>query len=255
MAPKFKKRAYKKRIAKRPARKGRGGVAKPVSLPGTLAPQHMLTKLRYIVTTTKSAAIASGITCFNQYRLNSIWDPDYSNTLGTSALGLAQWRALYQRYRVFKCDYSITLTNISDDTIVSGAIVPTNYNDSTFSISDYMRPLARRFQLGNRTGSNRAVLKGTIYLPKLLGLTPAQYKADATCVAGFGANPLASALLSVLIQSGNTGIAATVGMQLELTYHVEMMSTEASPEAIDHSTGLPVVPSANFAVAAPGPVA
>lgn len=248
----YKKRAYKKRPARRVRR---GGVERPVSLPGTLAPQHMLTKLKYITTITKSAAIASGITCFQQYRLNSIWDPDYNNTVGTSALGLAQWRALYQRYRVYKCDYSLTLTNISDDTIVSGAIVPTNYNDSSFSISDYMRPLARRFQLGNRSGSNRATLKGSVYLPKLLGLTSAQFKADATCVSGFGANPAASALMSILIQSGNTGIAATVGMQIELTYHVEMMSTEASPEAIDHSTNLPVVPLATYATGTAPPVA
>lgn len=237
-----KKQSTKKRAAKRPAR--RSGIPR---LPGTLAPQHMITQLKYIVNYQKNLPSGGAVTSFNQYRLNSVWDPDYTNTLGTSCLGLAQWRALYQRYRVFKLDYHIRLTNLTPDTSITGALVPANYVDATASVSDFMRPMARRFQLGNNAGQNRAIIKGSIYLPKLMGVTGAQYKADGTTESGWGANPTQPLLMNIVMQSTNVLGVCSIGAQIEFTYHVEMMGIDAGSEAIDLSTGLPVVPVASFA--------
>jgi len=244
MAP--RKQYKKKKSAPRRARAPRS-TAGPVKLPGTLAPQHMITQLKYITNLQKNIPAGGSVTSFNQYRLNSVWDPDYTNTLGTSALGLLQWRTLYQRYRVFKCDYVLKFTNLTPDTTITGAIVPANYVDATFSVSDMMRPLAKRFALGNNSGQNRSIVKGSIYLPKLMGVTGAQYKADGTTEAGFSANPSQPLLMNIVLQSTNLLGACTVGCQVDLTYHVEMMGIEASPEALDHSTGIALVPVSSFA--------
>jgi len=244
MAP--RKQYKKKKSAPRRARAPRSK-AGPVKLPGTLAPQHMITQLKYVTNLQKNVPAGGAVTSFNQYRVNSIWDPDYTNTLGTSALGILQWRTLYQRYRVFKCDYVLKFTNLTPDTTITGAIVPANYVDATFSVSDMMRPLARRFALGNNMGQNRSIIKGSIYLPKLMGVTGAQYKADNTTEAGFSANPSQPLLMNIVLQSTNLLGACTVGCQVDLTYHVEMMGIEASPEALDHGTGIAVVPVATFA--------
>ena len=211
-------------------------------LPGTLAPQHMLVKLKYLNSYQKSPPTGGVIASYNQFRLNSIFDPDYTNTTGTSCLGLSQWGALYMRYRVYKVAYTIRLSNMSSDAVVSGAVIPSNYLDNTASISDYMRPLARRFELGNKEGSNKAVIKGLVHLPKLAGLTPTQYKSDPRNEALFTANPQNFNTLNILVQSTNVGIQPSIGAQVEFTYFVELMSTQATAEALDHATGLSVVP-------------
>jgi len=224
-----------------PRRRKAGAV---VHLPGTLAPQHMITQMKYVSNFQKLMLAGGNVQSLNQYRLNSIYDPDYTTALsGTSALGLQQWRTLYQRYRVYKVDYHIRLTNLTPDTTINGAIVPANYVDGTFTISDMMRPLARRFELGNNQGQNRAVVRGSVYLPKLMGVTGAQYKADGTTECGFGANPSQPLLLNIIFQSSNTSGQPAVACQVDFTYYVEMMGIDASPEALDHSTGSSIEPS------------
>jgi len=241
MAPR-KTRAPRKPRSKR-APKGRARPSSTVHLPGTLAPQRILTQMKYVVNYQKLLLAGGAIQSLNQYRLNSIYDPDYTNALtGTSAFGILQWRAIYQRYRVFKVDYKIRLTNLTPDTTINGALVPANYVDTSLSVTDFMRPMARRFELGNNNGMNRTTLSGSIYLPKLMGVTPAQYKADGTTECGFGANPAQPLLMNVLVQSSNVSGQIAVAAQVEFTYYVELMGIDSSGEALDHSTGVAVVP-------------
>jgi len=228
----------------RKARKGRNR-NRVVAIPGTLAPQHMITKLKYITNLGKNIP-ATTTASFNQFRLNSIYDPDYTTALsGTSVLGWSQWNSLYQRYRVFKCAYKFTFSNLAADAIVNGAIVPANYLDTAFSISDFMRPLAKRFSIGNRDGQNKTVVRGVINLPKLSGVSPVQYRTDDRNEAGFSANPSNPNILTVVLANGG-GVTAGIVCQVEFTYWVELMSTQAGVEALDHATGLPVVPTSNF---------
>lgn len=240
MAP---KRSQRRRNRK--ARKGRARSNRVHMIPGTLAPQHMITKLKYITNLGKTLP-ANTLASFNQFRLNSIYDPDYTTALtGTSVLGWTQWAALYQRYRVFKCAYKFTFSNLAADAVVNGAIVPANYVDTTFSVSDFMRPLAKRFSIGNRDGQNKTVVRGVINLPKLTGLSPVQYRSDDKNESGFSANPTMPNILTVLLSNGG-GVQAGIVCQVEFTYWVELMSTQASIEALDHATGLPAVPTSNY---------
>jgi hypothetical protein len=233
----------------RPARRGRGrnrrGGNRVMKLPGTFAPQHMITTLKYVNTLGKTVP-AGKIAAFNQFRLNSIWDPDYTNITGTSCFGLNEWKNMYQRYRVFKCAYKFTFSNLTADCILTGAVVPANYLDTTFSVSDYMRPLAKRFEIGNREGSNKTVVSGVINLPKLTGVSPVQYRTDDKNESGFTSSPSMGNYISLIMANSNASVGAYVVCHIELTYYVEMMSHQASVEAVTVSTGLPVVPEANF---------
>lgn len=240
-----KKPAYKK---KRPARRARAGgpSGKALHLPGTLIPQHVTTKMKYVTTLQKSFPLLGKPGLFNQFRLNSIWDPDETSVLtGTSALGWIQYAQLYQRYRVYRCDYRISMTNLSEDTIVAGAIVVQNANDVSFSVSDYMRPLAKRFQLGNRSGSNKAVITGSIYLPKLAGESPVQYKTNPNNLSGFTTNPATPLNLTIVGNCTNGGVAASVAAQVDLTYHVELMATNVAIETAGVN-GQPIVPESIY---------
>jgi len=239
----YRRKSSKPRRARR-ARKGTGN--RVVSIPGTLAPQHMITKLKYLVNIGKNIP-ANTTASFNQFRLNSIYDPDYTATIsGTSCLGWSQWERLYQRYRVFKCAYKLTFSNLAADAIVNGAVVPANYVDTSFSISDFMRPLAKRFSIGNRDGQNKTVVRGVMNLPKLAGVSPVQYRTDTNNMSGFSNNPANPLYLSIILANGG-GVTAGIVCQIEMTYWVELMATQASVEALDHATGLPVVPQSNYA--------
>jgi len=247
MARKYYRKSRPRRQRKGKGRGRRSG-NKVLKVPGTFAPQHMITTLKYLNTLGKSAP-ANKIALFNQFRLNSIWDPDYTNTLGTSCLGVAQWRNFYQRYRVFRCAYKLTFSNLSADSVLTGAVVPANYLDTTFSMSDYMRPLAKRFEIGNREGSNKTVVRGVINLPKLAGVSPVQYRTDVNNQAGFSANPANPLYISVIVDNSNPSLVANIVCQIELTYTVELMATEAGAEALVVATGNAVVPEANFCTA------
>jgi len=194
----------------------------------------------------KSVPLGGAVAMFNQFRLNSIFDPDYTNTTGAnniSCLGVKNWQGLFQRYRVYKVAYTVKLSNISSDGVVAGALVFQNYVDTGFSVSDLIRPLARRFELGNKEGNNKAVLTGVIHLPKLAGVTPTQYKTDNNNVSGFAGNPTANNLMTILLRASNALAPTSVAAQVDFTYFVEMMATEASPESIDVATGLELVPA------------
>ena len=243
MAKTFRARRYRKRAPRRGRKTRRAG--NPLTrLPGTLAPSRMLVTLKYLNTLGKSAP-AGKVANFNQFRLNSIWDPDYTNTLGTSCLGVSQWTTLYQRYRVYKCAYKLTFSNLSADSVLTGAIVPANYLDTTFSWSDIMRPGAKRFEIGNREGQNKTVVRGVVNLPKLTGINATQYKADPHNLAGMGQSPVQPLYITVILTNSNPTLAANVVCQVEMTYYTELMGIVPTVEAIDLNTGLPVVPQAN----------
>jgi len=238
-------RRPRRRAVKR--RNARNGTTSLPRLPGTLAPQHMLVKLKYFNTYLKAIPTGGAVAAVNQFRMNSIHDPDRTNTLGTSCLGLAEWAKFYQQYRVYKTAYVVRISNLSSDTAIAGVLSFTNYHDATFSVSDFMRPLGRRFELGNKEGANKAVIKGIINLPKLRGVKPVQYKTETATSSGFQASPTTELEMSILCKSANNSIAPNVAFTVEFTYFVELISTQASPEAIDLNTGLPVVPVGTFA--------
>ena len=213
MAKTFRARRYRKRAPRRGRKTRRAG--NPLTrLPGTLAPSRMLVTLKYLNTLGKSAP-AGKVANFNQFRLNSIWDPDYTNTLGTSCLGVSQWTT------------------------------PANYLDTTFSWSDIMRPGAKRFEIGNREGQNKTVVRGVVNLPKLTGINATQYKADPHNLAGMGQSPVQPLYITVILTNSNPTLAANVVCQVEMTYYTELMGIVPTVEAIDLNTGLPVVPQAN----------
>jgi len=242
MAKTFRSRRFLKKRAPRRGRKtARRSGDRILRVPGTLAPSHMLVPLKYIQTLGK-AAPAGKVSMFNQFRCNSIWDPDHTNTFGTSCLGLIQWRNFYQRYRVYKFAYKLTFSNLSADSVLTGAVVPANYLDTSYSWSDIMRPMAQRFEIGNREGQNKTVVRGVVNLPKLAGVTATQYKSDVNNLAGFGADPSNPLYITVILANSNLSLPANIVCQVEFTYYTEMMALNAGMEALDKTTNLAVVP-------------
>lgn len=159
-----------------------------------------------------------------QYRLNSIYDPEY-NLGGQSAAGLAQWSNLYNKYRVYAVDYNITLANIQGVQSIAGAIVPAPAGFTLYSYGELAtQAYARPFMLAPVQGMNRTTIKGRLYLPKLEGQTNKQYMSNPQNSAACNANPTNTNFLYMITQNIDNGANGTPNVLqwiCKLRYHVE----------------------------------
>jgi hypothetical protein len=76
--------------------------------PGLLWPDRFETKMRYQVTFQLTGA--SGATVTRIFRLNSLYDPDYTG-VGVTAYGLSQLSALYSKYLVTRTHVKMDVNN------------------------------------------------------------------------------------------------------------------------------------------------
>ena len=183
-------------------------------------PQKLIVKLPYF--TSGQLASSVGAYSYQIFNLNSIYDPDRSG-VGHQPLGRDQWVPFYNRYRVFKVDYVITLTNAdpaqpADCVVLNANGVPLLTDDSVFE-----QPGSFYASLAPRDGgASRKVIKGSVYLPRLNGLTGAQYKADENMQSTQGTNPVEILTQSIVVAPVITGSEVNVCYSVKYIYHVEM---------------------------------
>lgn len=157
------------------------------------------------------------------YRLNSVYDP-YSGTGGHQPYGYDQLSQLYSRYRVYKVSWTVNMTYTDESkSLFFGALPIPESTIAITSISDFCeKPRCRWVKQTNRTGAK--MLKGHVYLPKLAGMTPEQYRTDDKTGAESGTNPAIP--LNIAFFCSNLDEATPidnndVNIMLQLTYHLE----------------------------------
>jgi len=163
------------------------------------------------------------------YNINSIYDPE-SFSLNTSTLGFGDWQFFYQKYRVFACDYEVSLYNSLDNTAVSGSLYIAEYGSGSTGItagdpsSWLCQPRGRKFFLGNASGGKSSItLKGRVSMPGVLGMTSEQYRTNEDTSSVWNNSP--QKLVSMFINLVNTNVnlnQSQVQASVKLTYHVEM---------------------------------
>ena len=221
MVLKFKKLSSTKRRMRKPRkffkRKSRyiTNVRNSVS-----RPQKLIVKLPYFTSGQLQSAV--GAYSYQIFNLNSIYDPDRSG-IGHQPLGRDQWVPFYSRYRVFKVDYVITLTNVdpaqaADCVVLNANGIPLLTDDSV-----YEQPGSFYASLAPRDGgASRKVIKGSVYLPRLNGLTGTQYKSDENTQSTQGASPIEVLTQSIAVSPVITGAEVNVCYSVKYIYHVEM---------------------------------
>lgn len=219
------RRVVRKRVARRNFNKLGGQIS---TLRGNNLPDRMLIKFKYADVGQTNTSIFD---IKKQYRLNSIYDPNYALG-GTSCAGFAQWRNLYSRYRVYKVDYAITLVNVQGAQSIAGAVVPA---PATFTLYNYgelaTQPMARSFLLAPVQGMNRKVIKGSIYLPRLEGLKNNQYMANENMSSVMSGNPPDSNFLYIISQQVDNGASGTPNVlqwSITMTFHTELYQRKSA---------------------------
>lgn len=159
------------------------------------------------------------------YRLNSPYDPDFTG-IGSSAVPYSTWSSTYQNYRVLKATVRATVTmptatvgSFSTVTIApvsAVAVVPSN--PSVYKMIPYA--VSRRIGRSADGGMKLAHIIATFNVPKVLHVTPAEYK-DMDFSGPNNGNPARQAFIGCLFQATGSSLAAGWFLSLCITYEVE----------------------------------
>ncbi len=156
------------------------------------------------------------------YRLNSIYDPD-SAGVGTTAMGYSAMVSLYRTFRVVRCRVILRFGLVTAGTATVGflpsllSVAPSNMNQTCAEPNVISRVIQ-----GNTGGAHSlCTIDKTFDLPKICGLTQAQYMNDMDFAHVAGANPARSVYGNVYFV-GNSTTAQTIFFNIRLIYEVEM---------------------------------
>lgn len=213
---KFKKKVYKKKSYKK---KSGGKSQMTVNLVRSLGPPvapRCLAKLRYTELVTLADAVG-GVAKNYQFNLNSIYDPNYTGT-GHQPYGRDTFATLYNKYRVYKCAWTVHVRNNNTD--LTTVVVPTNHDPGAiYAVAALELPRSKSsFNVINSQGAH---IKGSISLANLHGNTPAEYRSNEACSAAIGANPTEVMLLNVVVSANDQASTFTSSVLVDLYYWVE----------------------------------
>lgn len=174
------------------------------------------------------------------YNVNGIYDPE-TGALNDQNLGFAEYMRLFNRYRVYKVDYQVTLYNVATDSAIAGSLSFSEQGQQMVigDVQQLQLPYSRRFTLApqGNTGSMKTI-KGSILLPRVTGLTAEQYRTSDYFWGTSSSNP--STVLQMSINAININALVNCGLQCDVRYtaHVELferidiLSSRAPPEIV-----------------------
>lgn len=222
----YRKRGGKrggKRVMRKPGgrRGGRanGGLVRAVRT--ATVPDRTILRMKYV-----DNIVLTGIGGASRvFRLNSMYDPDTSVTNGHQPLGYDQWNTFYNKYRVFKADVVLTLTNASSNAADTEQVGFVAYNDQASPPNGdafFEQPHCKSVMLSGRGGMDKATIKYSVNLPRILGMAPVVYKSSTDTSALFGANPAEQVLGAIFTRPIDGQSTSLVNVQVWIQYHCEL---------------------------------
>lgn len=195
-------------------------------------PARYVTKMKYCTATTLTGA---GMRQY-QMNLNSLFDPDRTG-IGHAPYGKNQLLGapggvgLYNRYRVFRVDYVLTVAN--DSYNIHYAVL--NSNDASPPINNVSEARENprcKYQVQNPGGTLKQ-LRGSVSLPALMGKTPEQYRTSDSTGGTYNTTPSELAVMNIYMQGLNDDITVSMSHTLNLTmvFYCEL----TDPHVLDQS--------------------
>lgn len=154
------------------------------------------------------------------YRLNSVFDPDYTGT-GSQPLGFDNMALLYGRYRVDKAVVELkAVTGNATAGILSMAVRNDLTSDATYT--DNLASIASGDAAWDvfSASYNKMTLKKTVDLARLTGIAKTSYKADDRFQAVVTSSPSETLGLCVsATQQGGAASTVVVAYTIKITYY------------------------------------
>ncbi len=202
-----------------------GAHVRTAPAPGINMPDKQIVSLVYCVSDVRAPGVAQED---RVYRLNSLFDPEFTG-VGHQPYGYDQMAAFYNRYRVLKASWIVTM--IPTGGVINPhllCVVPTNVT-STFTNGDLMTetPYAKygwsKVQhTAASAGPDPVIIKGSINLGRLYGVSQATLKSDDRFAADFDSDPAEAAALHVGVFSAAGGTVVSYAYHIRITYTAEM---------------------------------
>jgi len=205
-------------------KRGKGSATRMRRLPSSFQPlarnQRAFFGYGVYSTITEPAAVTGGI---YQFRLNSVYDPDYTSA-GSTAQGYSAYSSLYSLFRVYRVRAIVRFYGLSSGTCTVGYVPGLSSTVSANFAYLHAQPFARSAVLQGNTGGASSVrnFDQQIDLAKVSGVTTSQYKNDLDFAHSSGSNPARSVYLTLFINGHTTGAAQSVGFEIRLIYDVEL---------------------------------
>lgn len=190
-------------------------------------PQRLMLKLQYFQ---RYQLVSEGGSMVKQtFNLNSIYDPD-STGYGGQPLGRDEWAPFYNKYRVYKVTYQMTLTNTDQSQPVDIAILNCNGFVPTLDNSVYEQPNSRIVSLGPASGAGSSKsIYGKIDLARLNGKTHLQYRADEETAATLGNDPVEILTQNIIGSPTIVGSPVDFTYSVKYTYYLEFFDPKVLP--------------------------
>lgn len=207
-------RTIRKKGSKRTYKRKKSSIVRSINVKNQVFAPKLLTRLKYHERA--SLSLTGGVAQVYSFRVNSLYDPNYTGG-GHQPGGYDQLTAIYNKYRVYKCDYILKMISYDTASTVETSIIANN--EPTYSQANDTMAETQRGRYTQWNAYNPQTIRGSIYLPALNGKTSAQYKADEDTYGVWNANPNETLSLHIQNVSGQT---TTILFDIMLIYHAEL---------------------------------
>jgi hypothetical protein len=181
-------------------------------------PAERTVTLNYVSTNSVYQATA-GVMQKYQFRLNSVYDPDYT-AAGHQPMGFDQWAAYYNHYVVEECTYDVQMSTreTSDNTYMG------TYLSDDFTIASTATDLV---ELGGTIAIQESssalphIFKGRVNIGKFMNRK--DIASDSELRAAVTADPTEQVFLTWWFLATNTTNQVTIDVVTKLSYRVRFM--------------------------------
>lgn len=219
-------RKYSKKgtVTRKPWRSGRQSKYTAVSkfkairsygVPEAPFPAKLVTCCTYANTKQLTNALA-GVAQANAYRLNSIYDPDFTG-LGRTVVGWDSLNALYSRYLVVRAKIYVNFFNPSSNVIRAGIRLRMNGQNPAAgnSIQDILEKPMTFYKVLNPTANLNGKFVLDVYPWQLIGISKEEYMKDPTIFgAAMNDNPSTSCFADVFSVDDNDNGACNYDIKI-----------------------------------------
>lgn len=214
----IKRYRKKTRRSYRPRR--RYGVRKRPRIPRSVGPpKYVNVKLMYTTITTSGVdPIAASSSYTHQWRLNSLFDPDYTST-GYQPYFHDQYSAMYEKYRVYACkvEMRLSVNSASTDVFAANAILAPS-NDFSTTWTTVQNACNTRMAMMRQLVPNQNIVTFKKYYPiaNCLGVSKRAVSIEDDYAAVVTTNPINRCILNLIIS--NNARSTTLGWSLEARF-------------------------------------
>ncbi len=200
--------------------KGKRGKVSPIPLFTTTGRPATREVLAYHQTGTLTEA-AAGAGSYNTFRLNSIYDPDFSG-VGSSAVGYSTKALFYGKYKVLRVRFCVRFWGSTGGNALVGVMFGGNTTIAANPLLWAVEPNSHSKMLQGNTGTTHSVvtLDMTVPIHKVVGITKKQFDVDLDYQASFGVNPQLQAYATIWV-FGQSAAAQTVVYDVRVAFDTE----------------------------------